>query len=51
MFYLLNKDPNTHEYFVAAEDISHHDQEMGGFHDDGHSIDALNSIPNASTIC
>jgi hypothetical protein len=49
-FYLLNKDPNTHEDFAAAEDISHHDQEMGGLQDDGHSIDALNSIPNASTI-
>jgi hypothetical protein len=49
-FYLLNKDPNTHEDFAAAEDISHHDQEMGGLQDNGHSIDALNNIPNASTI-
>ncbi len=49
-FYFLNKDPNSHEEFAVVEDISHYDQEMGDLQDDGHSIDALKSIPNASTI-
>jgi hypothetical protein len=48
-FYLLNEDPNTHDKSVAAENISHHDQEIGSLQGDDHSIDAFNSIPHAST--
>jgi hypothetical protein len=45
----LNENPNTHDKFVAAENISHHDQEIGSLQGDDHSIDAFNSIPHAST--
>lgn len=45
----MNKDPNIHEDFVAAEDISHHDQEMGDLLDDNLSY-AFDIVSNASTV-
>jgi hypothetical protein len=48
-FNLLYKDPNIREDFAAVEDTLHHDQEINDPHYDNLS-DALNNIPNASTI-
>jgi hypothetical protein len=47
-FSVLNKDSDNYEDFVAAEDISHHDQEIGDPHYDNHS-DAFVIVSNAST--
>jgi hypothetical protein len=46
-FSVLNKDLNNYEKVVAAEDISHHDQEIGHPHHDNHS-DAFVIVSNAS---
>jgi hypothetical protein len=46
-FSVLNKDLNNYEKIVAAEDISHHDQEIGHPHHDNHS-DAFVIASNAS---
>jgi hypothetical protein len=46
-FNLLNKDPNIHEDFAAAEDISYHDQGIADPHYDNHG-DAFDIVLNAS---
>ena len=46
-FHLLNKDPNIHEEFVAAEGISHHDQGFVDPHYDNHT-DYFDIILNTS---
>jgi hypothetical protein len=48
-FNLLNKDPNIHEDFAAAEDISHHDQGIVDPHYDNHG-DAFDIVLNASML-
>jgi hypothetical protein len=48
-FNLLNKDPNIHEDFVAAEDISHHDQGIVDPHYDNHG-DPFDIVLNASML-
>jgi hypothetical protein len=49
-FNLLNKKSDSYVKYATAGDASHHDQDIDDLQDDGHSIDALNSTPNASTI-
>jgi len=49
-FNLLNKELDSHEEYVAIENTSHNDQEIGDLQDDNHSIDAFDSVPNVSTI-
>ena len=46
-FSLRYKDPNTQEKYVAAGDISHHDQEIADPHYDSHE-DAFNTVSNSS---
>jgi hypothetical protein len=47
---LLNKELNIHEEFVAVEDTSFYDQEIGDLQNDKLSVDAFDIVPNASTI-
>jgi hypothetical protein len=49
-FNLLNKKPDSYVKYATAGDASHHDQDSDDLQEDGHSIDALNCTPNASTI-
>jgi hypothetical protein len=49
-FNLLNKKSDSYVKYATAGDASHHDQDSDDLQEDGHSIDALNSTPNASTI-
>jgi hypothetical protein len=49
-FNLLNKKSDSYVKYATAGDASRHDQDIDDLQDDGHSIDALNSTPNASTI-
>jgi hypothetical protein len=46
----LNKKSDSYVKYATAGDASHHDQDIDDLQDDGHSIDALNSTPNTSTI-
>jgi hypothetical protein len=48
-FQLLTKELDTHEEYVALEDISHHDQEMGHPHHDNHT-DAFVITSNTSIV-
>jgi len=47
---LLSKELDSHEEYVAVEDTSHYDQEIGDMQSDNHSVDAFDIISNVSTI-
>jgi hypothetical protein len=49
-FSLLNKELNIYEEFVAVEDTSFYDQEIGDLQNDKLSVDAFDIVPNAFTV-
>ena len=47
---MLSKELDSHEEYVAVEDTSHYDREIGDLQSDNHSIDAFDIVSNVSII-